>query len=384
MRGMTFANFRTDDNNQSAFDVCRRLAALEEGVVSPVTLLGDKGVGKSHLLWAIVNHFRENQTRVSIALISASDFPRKARALATDPSPIQRSRPAVLLVDELELFKDDTEELEGVVRAFLDNGKIVVLASRVHPSMLSACSGAFKALLTRGQVVGLGAPESDTESIAGVPAFALEQISALRNTVAELERERQRLLDRLEGGGAAPDGAVPDSQSLRQELETVRLALEGSEGELQSMRMDVEAVRERDEAAAVALAELRARVSVRQAEMRRRVEGLQEALGALAVEMDAVESGAGGADEAFERLASEKWKAEAALEEAQGRAAVLAEEVAALQAREKAAAGGAVKPLPLPEDLKDAIGRAFADPEEEDEELTWAEPERDDEDPPQA
>ena len=118
--------------------------------------------------------------------------------------------------------------------------------------------------------------------------------------------------------------------------------------------------------------------------MRRRVEGLQEALGTLSAEMDAAESGAGGADEAFERLASEKWKAEAALEEAQGRAAVLAEEVAALQAREKAAAGGAVKPLPVSEDLKDAIGRAFADPEEEDEELTWAEPERDDEDPPQA
>ena len=35
-------------------------------------------------------------------------------------------------------------------------------------------------------------------------------------------------------------------------------------------------------------------------------------------------------------------------------------------------------------DLKSAIGRAFADPEEEDEELTWAEPERDDEEPPQA
>ncbi len=383
MRGMTFANFRTDDNNQSAFDVCRRLAALEDGVVSPVTLLGDKGVGKSHLLWAIVNHFRENQTRVSIALISASDFPRKARALAKDSTPIQRSRPAVLLVDELELFKEDAEELEGVVRAFLDNGKIVVLASRVHPSMLSACSGAFKALLTRGQVVGLGAPESDAESIAGVPAFALEQISALRNTVAELERERQRLLDRLEVGGSDA-GAAPDSQSLRQELETVRLALEGSEGELQSMRMDFEAVRDRDEAAAAALAELRARLAARQAETQRRMEGLQEALGSLAAEMDAVESGSGGPDEAFERLAAEKWKAESALEEAQGRAAVLQEEVAVLQARERAAAGGTVKPLPVSDDLKSAIGRAFADPEEEDEELTWAEPERDDEEPPQA
>lgn len=71
MKGLTFDNFINHVSNQNAYDSCFRLAHFEGERKSPIVLLGESGAGKSHLLWALVNHYRTNKVNVGVALISA-------------------------------------------------------------------------------------------------------------------------------------------------------------------------------------------------------------------------------------------------------------------------------------------------------------------------
>lgn len=333
MNGMTFASFRVDANNQAAFDLCRRFAVLDDLPEGPFTLLGDKATGKSHLLWAVVNHFRENQTPVSVALISAGDFPQKVRNIATNPAPIQKGRPAILLVDELEQFRDTATDLEGVVRAFLENGKTVAIASRVHPSVIPFFSGRFKSILVGGRIVGLTAPVNAASTGDLAAAATSAELDAAR---AALKASEGELLD-LRGRHAAKVN----------ELDAARADAENTAAELRRLHMEEMA---------------------RMEAQRRRIEGLDAALSGLMGELDILLGDAGDGDDpangAYDRLAAEKWKAEAALEEALREKGRLQAELANALSRDGSAdEGGQVKPLKVPSTLKSVLGRAFADPD---------------------
>ena len=352
MKGMTFANFVADENNQAAYDICRKVAALKEEVAKPLTLVGEKGTGKSHLLWAIVNEFREFQARVGVALVSASDFPQKVRNLVQNPAPIQKNRAAVLLVDELELFKENAAELEAVVRTFLDNGHMVVLASRIHPSALSGYSGKFKAQVSSGAIVGMKATGA-TSADGGISTFALERIGGLKKTIEELEKERDGLKELLGEASMGAKDAEPGCGSARLEAERdrIREALERSEGDLLETRQELAAARESTETVraeldtavslVTALADKLAGVETAQ---RARIEALDQTLAGLDRALEVL-AGNGPAEDdaalaAYDSLVAEKRAAEAQLDEARrettqsmARASVWAGEVQGLMDR---------------------------------------------------
>lgn len=186
MKGLTFDNFINHSTNQNAYDVCVRLSRFEGERKSPVVLLGERGAGKSHLLWALVNYYRSKQVNVGIALISATDFPAKVKDLAVVPAKLATSTPVVLLVDDLQKFsQSDAGDLEKVLFAVHEHGHTVVVATQIHPNVLPVLSGKFKAFLNSGVIIGMKPlPKSNDSSI---PEAALQQIAALKSRIAELE-----------------------------------------------------------------------------------------------------------------------------------------------------------------------------------------------------
>ena len=186
MKGLTFDNFINHSTNQNAYDACVRLSRFEGERKSPVVLLGERGAGKSHLLWALVNYYRSKQVNVGIALISATDFPAKVKDLAVVPAKLATPTPVVLLVDDLQKFsQSDAGDLEKVLFAVHEHGHTVVVATQIHPNVLPVLSGKFKAFLNSGVIIGMKPlPKSNDSSI---PEAALQQIAALKSRVAELE-----------------------------------------------------------------------------------------------------------------------------------------------------------------------------------------------------
>ena len=147
MKGLTFDNFINHSTNQNAYDVCVRLSRFEGERKSPVVLLGERGAGKSHLLWALVNYYRSKQVNVGIALISATDFPAKVKDLAVVPAKLATSTPVVLLVDDLQKFsQSDAGDLEKVLFAVHEHGHTVVVATQIHPNVCCPCSAASSRL----------------------------------------------------------------------------------------------------------------------------------------------------------------------------------------------------------------------------------------------
>lgn len=239
-----FDTFRISPENQAALEMCRAVAGLHYAGPKPVLLCGPAAAGKSHLLWSIIKHVRMEGIKTGLALIVPGDFPEALRHLLIDPSPIQSALPAILLVDGLEGFQEDTGPLEAVVRLFLDHGHPVVLASRVPPEELLHFSASFRELLKNGNVARIGEEEAASEDDV--------------NTIPEETRGRESLAERLAETQALLEEARAEQARLRHALEDTRErdglrarhadAIRAFESELEALRQELAEVRmERDE-----------------------------------------------------------------------------------------------------------------------------------------
>jgi hypothetical protein len=230
-----FQNFETCEANAAAVQWCRRIASLEEEFDGPIVLQGGPQVGKSHLLWAIVEAVREGGKDAALVLISAQDFPDRVKSLVTRPAPIQTPRPALLLVDDLQEFDADAGDLEAVVECFLENGHNVVLATNISPQFLHTFSVGFRQLLTQGEKVVVGKRTApDRQPGAHEP----DVISRLRAECEAMHEERLALQQELE-----------KHRTRAQQVETAEARMRAAEREREEMAVQMETAR-REEAAA--------------------------------------------------------------------------------------------------------------------------------------
>ncbi len=200
MKRLTFDTFIPHKSNQGAYEIAREVARMQPELPRPVVFLGESGSGKTHLLWAIVNYFRDRNSVVRLALISPRDFPDKVKRLSSDEDKLKAQPPIVLLVDDLHGFAQHAADLEKTVLALIQHGHNAVLATRIHPNVLSGFSGKFKALLNAGAIAGIKALPKAEGTI--IPEAALDQILELKSKVTRLQKDKA-LLEAEKGGAAA-------------------------------------------------------------------------------------------------------------------------------------------------------------------------------------
>lgn len=252
MNRFSFSTFQVDECNREALDVCRAIAGLDSTSPMPVLLLGDRGSGKTHLLYSIVNHVRSASEPTALACVTAREFPDKVLQIIRDPAPVHKARFAILLVDQLESFTDRLEELEALVRIFLEKGHYVLFASDVHPARLNRLSDGFRALLERGRILRMQPHVLTGASILPNPAMEdlvkrqQEQIRTLREELervaasdekAEALANLQRQLDEEKQRTSELARQLEDEQKARAELES-RLAQ--SDAERDALRSELE------------------------------------------------------------------------------------------------------------------------------------------------
>lgn len=211
MKQFTFSHYLVDEGNRDAFEISRRIADLEPVSQLPVVLLGEDGSGKTHLLYAIVNRLRAASARTGLAYVTAHDFPEQVRRLIHDPGDVQRAQSAVLLVDQLERIdsldrnSDIIDELEAVIRIFLDNNHYVVVASSVHPERLRNLTDGLRECLAQAQVVPMHSqdPAKRAEIIEQrVRRELAEMIEGQRQEIAALKAAKAEVAETAAPGGA--------------------------------------------------------------------------------------------------------------------------------------------------------------------------------------
>jgi hypothetical protein len=222
MTQSNFESFVIHNANEQAARVCRAVAELDCTSAQPIVIYGERGSGKTHLLYTTVNHARARSINAGLYGITPKYFPDKVRAIIADSSPVRTGGKAILVVDDLESITDVANELEAVVRIFVENGQSVILCSSIHPNELRNVTPGFRAIIANGLIVriqaraGAGSGDSNCTQarIEGEDQIPLQ---------ATIIRRLRNALQKVKGWGAAratvePEpGERPGAQPIRNE-----------------------------------------------------------------------------------------------------------------------------------------------------------------------
>lgn len=375
MKRYTFSNFVVNEGNRDAYEAACRVADLEAVAPLPLLLLGDEGCGKTHLLYAIVNRLRASSSKTGLAYVTAHDFPDQVRALVDDPSPVARAKSAVLLVDQLdsvdqlERSSDLVEELEAVIRIFLDHNHYVVLASNVHPGRLKHLSDGFRALIEGGQIVSMRAPSADNrleiveqrvrQESEDVIARQRQEIEKL---CAELETLRRDAGRNLPASGGS-FGSQAERTDLEHRLEVAKAFGESLQRDLTMAREELDALRSGQAGATQAHESVAAELAAAQQETARLNAQLNEVSAAQA-ELQRLQEQVDRLEQERSTMHAEADAGRARREAEAGRLESLEREIDSLKGELQAAAAQATRVQEL-EAERETLSRSLAVAQEE-------------------
>jgi chromosomal replication initiator protein len=165
---LTLGGFVVGPNNEYAFRAAE-LTAFGRQQASPLLFCGPTGVGKTHLLKAILREYRRRHQRSSAILLSAEQFTTgfvEAVRGTGLPSFRQKCRGAqLLIIDDLQFFvgKERTlEELQHTIDTILGDGRQLVLASDRSLAELHSLGPELVSRLAGGLVCQIESPEFAT------------------------------------------------------------------------------------------------------------------------------------------------------------------------------------------------------------------------------
>jgi chromosomal replication initiator protein len=243
-RSVSLAEFVVGANNECAFRAAE-LTARGRQLASPLLLWGPTGVGKTHLLRAIVQDFRRSQPGATALYLTAEQFTTgfvEALRGGGLPSFRLKCRGAQLLaIDDLQFFpgkRRTVEELLYTLDTLMADGRQIVLSSDRRAAELRALGPELISRVSGGLTCELSSPEFVTRKEivrrlaveAGV-SLSEEVVTLVATQITAGARELRGAVLRLQAMSAV--SSAPISVELaerglhelaRQTTRTVRLA----------------------------------------------------------------------------------------------------------------------------------------------------------------
>ena len=235
------SQFRLDDlvigpSNRLAIDAVRGVVAEPGQGPNPLLVVGESGVGKTHLLHGMGNALMESGLRGVVCLGAHALEGSLQEALDADQLVAWRRRfrwAGAILIDDLHLLAGRSamqDELAGLLDQLLGSNRQVVFSSAVPVAELSGLSPALLARLGAGIVVEI--PRPDREVRLGVVRQLLSATDAegdaelaeyLASRPADAVRAVQAMVQRVVRAAATEPGSLRIGLA-RQVLEASRPA----------------------------------------------------------------------------------------------------------------------------------------------------------------
>ena len=165
---LTFDRFVVGESNQVAFDAAKNMTNGTEKMEGVLIIHGGVGLGKTHLLHAIGNQFRQGHLNRTVYCSSAEKFmrewlqsiahPRKAAALRQHYQQVD-----LLLIDDIQFLSPEQriqEELFHLLNCLNERGQRLVCTCDQLPQFLKEFWDSPDSL-TQGHPVEICAPEFD-------------------------------------------------------------------------------------------------------------------------------------------------------------------------------------------------------------------------------
>lgn len=136
----TFDNFIEGASNKFAKNACYAVAQTPSAIYNPLFIYGNSGLGKTHLLYAIINHIKEHHPKLKIVYKKSEDFINELISSIkegdTQNFKDKYRKADVLLIDDIQFLsgKESTqEEFFHTFSALYESEKQIIITSDRPP-----------------------------------------------------------------------------------------------------------------------------------------------------------------------------------------------------------------------------------------------------------
>lgn len=162
----TFENFVVGKSNELAQSASLAVARHPAELNNPLFLYGPSGLGKTHLLFAIVNEIRKNFKNYHILYVTGEEFTNELIDALAQKKPVafrEKYRNLdVLLVDDIQFLANKLgiqEEFFHTFDTLYKQNKQIILASDCHPREINNLEERLKSRFESGLVADIQPPD---------------------------------------------------------------------------------------------------------------------------------------------------------------------------------------------------------------------------------
>lgn len=193
----TFDNFVEGSSNKLARAACYAVAE-EPNVYNPLFIYGHSGLGKTHLLFAVINHMRKNHPELKIVYKKCENFLdeliKAIKQGSTAPFKEKYRSADVLLIDDVQFLagKEQTqEEFFHTFSALYEADKQIILTSDRPPKDIKPLEDRLRTRFEGGLLADVQPPSFELR-IAIIKKKADDMGLAISNELIEYMAERLR------------------------------------------------------------------------------------------------------------------------------------------------------------------------------------------------
>jgi len=207
----TFDNFIEGDSNKFARAACLAVAMEPATSYNPLYIYGNSGLGKTHLLYAVINYIKKNHPSLKIVYKKSEDFINELIVAITNRDTTSfknKYRKAdVLLIDDIQFLagKEATQdEFFHTFSALYEAGKQIILTSDRPPKEIKPLSDRLRTRFEGGLLADVQRPsfelrtaiirkKSDSMNITIQNELVIYMAERLKHDIRQIEGALKKL-----------------------------------------------------------------------------------------------------------------------------------------------------------------------------------------------
>ncbi len=165
----TFDSFVVGPFNQLAYAAAQAILQSPAITYNPLYVYGSTGHGKTHLIQAIGNKFKQMYPNQKVFYVSSEKFTVDyTNAIQTGKGKQFKDKYRqydMLIVDDIQFIADKEktqEELFHLFNALYDNNKQIIFSSDKHPNSMKGLEDRLRSRFSSGMVTEIPAPDTDS------------------------------------------------------------------------------------------------------------------------------------------------------------------------------------------------------------------------------
>ena len=162
----TFDNFIVGASNRFARAAAMAVAEKPASEYNPLFIHGASGLGKTHLMWAIINYIKSNDPSAKIVYVKGDDFTNQLiECIRHETTPQFREKyrtASILLIDDIQFIagKESTqEEFFHTFNALYEDHKQIIMTSDRPPKDIKTLEERLRTRFEQGLIADIQSPD---------------------------------------------------------------------------------------------------------------------------------------------------------------------------------------------------------------------------------